>query len=124
MNDDGDGDEQAGRVFRQVGAKGPSKAADDMRKKGLFHFDRFLVEKRMPCFAELTAESITIELFQEFGGYLCFDAEKKDGELFAWESISKFISGVKRACMEDSRLSRLRMWSEDNAQWYCIIYCF
>ena len=43
----------------------------------------------MPCFAELTAESITKELVQEFGDYLCFDAVKKDGELLAWESISK-----------------------------------
>ena len=114
---DGDGDELAGRVFPQVGARGTSKSADGMRKKGLNHFERFLAEKRLPAFVELTAESITIELFQEFGGYLCFDAEKRDGALFAWESIAKFISGVQRACMEDSRFSHLRMWSEDNAQW-------
>ena len=96
MADDANLEEPAGRVFRQVGARGPSKSADNMRKKGLNHFERFLSEKRLPPYEDLSPDLITIELFQEFGGYyLCFDAEKKDLELFAWESIAKFISGVK-----------------------------
>jgi hypothetical protein len=66
----------------------------------------------------LTMNCISIELIQEFGGFLCFEAEKADGELFAWESISKMISGLKGACLKDSRFKELAMWKESNADWY------
>ena len=52
MADDANLEEPAGRVFRQVGARGPSKSADNMRKKGLKHFERFLSEKRLPPYED------------------------------------------------------------------------
>ena len=60
MADDANLEEPAGRVFRQVGARGPSKSADNMRKKGLNHFERFLSEKRLPPYEDLSPDLITI----------------------------------------------------------------
>ena len=73
----------SGKTYESVGIPGKSSASESMQKKGLKQFEFFLKEKNMPSWEELTTNCITIELIQEFGGYLCFEAEKADGELFA-----------------------------------------
>lgn len=104
--------------FEHVGVQGSGASSTAMRDKGMKQFTEFLKEKNMPPWSDLTPAHITIELVQEFGGYLCFEAEKEDGELFAWESISKFISGFKGACLNDTRFKNLEIWKENNANWY------
>ena len=79
-------------------------------------FNVFLAAKGMNDFSALDPSEMTIELLQEYAGYLCEAAEKVDGESFAWETISKFITGVKMNCIKDLRFKDLPMWKDD--EWY------
>ena len=106
-------------MFPRVGAHGDSESSKKNNRNSLSRFDMFLHAKGMKEFSDLEPQELNIELLQEFAGYLCEAAEKVDGESFAWETISKFITGVKMNCMKDPRFKDLSMWKDD--EWYAKI---
>ena len=103
-------------MFRLVGAQGDSLSSKKNNRNSVSRFNVFLAAKGMNDFSALDPSEMTIELLQEYAGYLCEAAEKVDGESFAWETISKFITGVKMNCIKDLRFKDLPMWKDD--EWY------
>lgn len=106
-------------MYKLVGSHGDSESSKKNKRNSISRFSIFLATKGMRDFHNLGAEELNIELLQEYAGYLCEAAEKVDGESFAWETISKFITGVKMSCLKDSRFKDLPMWKDD--EWYAKI---
>ena len=103
--------------FPRVGSEDPSNSSKKMQEKTMKHLIPFLQSKGLGAWETLSTEQVTIELVQEFAGYCCYEAEKQDGELFAWETVSKFISGFNTLCLTDIRFKDQPMWKEANANW-------
>ena len=106
-------------MFKLVGAQADSESSKKNKRNSVSRFNMFLEAKGMSSFHCLGTHEFTIELLQEYAGYLCEAAEKVDGESFAWETISKFITGVKMNCLKDPRFKDLPMWKDD--EWYAKI---
>ena len=106
-------------MFRLVGAQADSESSKKNKRNSVMRFNIFLQAKGMKDFQHLETHELTIELMQEYAGYSCEAAEKVDGEPFAWETISKFITGVKTSCLKDPRFKDMPIWKDDD--WYAKI---